>query len=388
MHIESNEPATAPDTTPTDVTADALSALDAGLAAADSGAPADLGPTEPAAEPVAPPADGLPPAAEAAPAAADGQPPADGQAPAQPAAEGATPPVDGEPAAPQPDAETEAEIASLGLKDKTAERFRTLSGQVKELAPIRDALKAAGIEDVARLPDLMQRASVGEDMVKMVTETGTTPEQYGMALDYLSLVSKASRGDMAAADQAYTVMSKELAVLAQMLGKEVPGVHDPLAAHADLLAEVQAGDLPRARALEIASTRAQGQFTSSAQRQQQEQEHAQARARQSAFDSVQQYDADMKLSDPTYMAKRPQLQLEVSQIMASHPPHEWERRIAVAYARIPMPAQPVAAAPAAPAQPRPGPMRPSGPRPTMAPAFDDPLKALEFGIDQANNAAA
>ncbi|WP_206002637.1 hypothetical protein, partial [Pseudomonas viridiflava] len=91
---------------------------------------------------------------------------------------------------------------------------------------------------------------------------------YGAALDYLGLIGKAQRGDMAAAGQAYDVMAKELSVLAQMLGKEVPGVHDSLAAHADLLAEVQAGDLPRARALEIASTRAQGQFSTAAQRQQ------------------------------------------------------------------------------------------------------------------------
>lgn len=383
-------PATAPDTTPTDVTADALSALDAGLGAADTGAPADQPPAEPASEPVTPPADGLPPAAEGAPAATDGQPQADGQPPAQPAAEGATPPVEGEPAAPQPDAETEAEIASLGLKDKTAERFRTLSGQVKELAPIRDALKAAGIEDVARLPDLVQRASVGEDMVKMVTETGTTPEQYGMALDYLGLVSKASRGDMTAAGQAYEVMSKELAVLAQMLGKEVPGVHDPLAAHADLLAEVQAGDLPRARALEIASTRAQGQFTSSAQRQQQEQEQAAQQAEQAGIDWLVKFDAKAKTQDPNYLAKRPALHEAVAEIRRTLHPSKWPEATALAYANIAAPA-PVAAAPAAtaaPAQPRPGPMRPSGPRPAMAPAFDNPLDALNFGIDQANNAAA
>lgn len=384
MPDPTDTPATAPDTTPTDVAADAMAALDAGIAAADGSEPAPSHGPAPAADPTpdAPAAD-TPPAdqpAGDAPAAAADAPPADG----------ATPPVEGEPAAPQPDADTEAEIASLGLKDKTAERFRALAGEVKELAPIRDALKAAGIDDVARLPDLVQRASVGEDMVQMVLDTGADKNQYGMALDYLTLTSRAAKGDTQAASQAYEFLTKELEVWAKILGKEVPGVHDPLAAHADLLAEVQAGDLPRARALEIASTRAQGQYTSSAQRQQQEQEQAQVRARDAAFESVQQYDADMKRSDPTYLAKRPALHVAVNQIMANHPPHEWERRIAVAYAQIPNPAPTAAApaAPAAPAQPRPGPMRPSGPRPVMVPAFDDPLKALEFGIDQANDAAA
>ncbi|MGH3800058.1 MAG: hypothetical protein ACRDTD_08005, partial [Pseudonocardiaceae bacterium] len=309
---------------------------------------------------------------------------------AQPAADGATPPVDGAPAAPEPDAETEKEITDLKLSERSAERFRTLAGQVKELAPIRDALKAAGIEDMGRLPDLVQRASVGEDMVKMVTETGTTPEQYGMALDYLGLISKAQSGHMPSAQQAYDVMSKELAVLAQMLGKEVPGVHDPLAAHADLLAEVQAGDLPRARALEIASTRAQGQYSSAAQRQQQEQEQAAQQAEQAGIKWLQQFDVKARAQDPAYAAKRPALDAAVAQIRSTMHPSQWPEATALAYANIAAPA-PVAAAPAtqaAPAQPRPGPMRPSGPRPTMAPAFDNPLDALNFGIDQANNAAA
>lgn len=372
--------ATAPDPTPTDITADAMAALDAGIAAADESNPQPA--PELAPDAAAPAADGAPDAQ-----AQDGQPPADGeQSPAQP--QERVPPADGqtpaEPDKPQPDADTEAEITALGLKDKTAERFRALAGEVKELAPIRDAMKAAGIDDVSRLPELVHRASVGEDMVKMVSDTGTSPQQYEMALDYLGLISKAQRGDMSAAGQAYEVMSKELAVLAQMLGKEVPGVHDPLAAHADLLAEVQSGDLPRARAMEIAATRAQGAYTSSAQRQQEQARQATEQARQAAFAGLQEYDAEMKATDPTYLAKRATLHGQVNEIMAKYPPHEWERRTAIAYARIQAPAT---AAPAAPAQPRPGPMRPNGPQPTMAPAFDDPMKALEFGIEQANNAA-
>lgn len=384
MPDPTDTPATAPDTTPTDTTADALAALDAGIAAADGGEPT------PEAVPAAP----VEPAAPADPAPADPapqDPPAGDAPPADPAADPNALPAD--PAAPpaaEPDADTEAEIASMGLKDKTAERFRTLAGQVKDLAPIRDALKAAGIEDVASLPQLVERSKVGEDMVQMVVATGANPEQYGMALDYLGLISKASRGDMAAAGQAYDVMAKELSVLAQMLGKEVPGVHDPLAAHADLLAEVQAGDLPRARALEIASTRAQGQFSTAAQRQQDEQQQAAQQAEEAGINWLKQFDADARAQDPSYLAKRPALDEAVANIRRTLHPSKWPEATALAYARIqaPAPAAAAPAAPAAPAQPRPGPMRPSGPRPVMVPAFDDPMKALEFGIDQANDAAA
>lgn len=383
MSVEADTPATAPDTTPTDQPADVMAALDAGIAAADAE-------TAPAADAV--PADAAPTANADAPPADDpnAAPPADGQPPAQPQ-EGA-PPADGQPPAAtegeqQPDADTEAEITALGLKEKAAERFRGMAAEIKELAPLREAMKAAGIEDVARLPELVQRSKVGEDMVQMVVETGASPEQYGMALDYLGLIGKAQQGDLVAAEKAYTTMAGELAALAKLLGKEVPGVHDPLANHQDLRAEVEAGDLPRARAVEIAGQRDRAAYTGSVERQRTESQQAVEQARQDAFDGLQAYDAEMKATDPSYLAKREVLQGHVKAIMATYPPREWERRTAIAYASIKLPEQPMTpATPAAPAQPRPGPMRPSGPRPAMDPTtFASPMDALEYGIQQANN---
>lgn len=370
---------------PVDAAADAMAALDAGIAAADGGEPAPSQEAAPAAEltPEVPAADAPPadqPAGETPPAAAADAPPADG----------ATPPAAEEPAAPLPDADTEAEITALGLKEKSAERFRTLAADVKELAPIRDALKAAGIDDVARLPDLVKRAEAGDYLFEEINKTGTTADQYGMAIDYLGLIGKAQRGDLSAAEQAWQYMAQETAALAKMLGKEVPGVHDPLAGHADLRAEVEAGDLPRARALEIASTRARGDYSSAAQRQQQEEARAAEQAKQAGITWLQQFDADARAQDPDYLAKRPALNEAVAQIRETLDPSKWPEATALAYARIRAPA-PVAvapAAPAAPAMPRPGPLRPAGPRPAMAPAFDNPLDALDFGIEQANNAAA
>ncbi|KAK6696890.1 hypothetical protein SNK04_014450 [Fusarium graminearum] len=263
MNVDADTPATEPDTTPTDLTTDALSALDAGIAAADAE-------EAPAAEPTP---------ADTTPQADAGTPPADDP--------NAAPPADGQPRPsrrkPQPDAETEAEIASLGLKDKTAERFRTLASEVKELAPIRDALKAAGIEDVAKLPDVVRRAEAGDFLFDEISKTGTSPEQA-----------------LAAAEKAYEVMGKEYAALAKMLGKEAPGIHDPLAAHADLRAEVEAGDLPRARAIEIAGQRDRAEYTGTVQRHQQERSRPPRRRR--------------SVEDPAYEAKRPALNEAVRQI--------------------------------------------------------------------------
>lgn len=383
MHIEGDTPATEPDTTPTDLTADALSALDAGIAAADAE-------SAPAADAVPP--DTTPPVDANTPPANDqgAAPPADGQPPAQP--QEGVPPGDGQPPAAaegeqQPDSDTEAEIASLGLKEKSAERFRGMAAEIKELAPLREAMKAAGIEDVARLPELVQRSKVGEDMVQMVVETGASPEQYGMALDYLGLIGKAQQGDLVAAEKAYEVMGKEYAALAKMLGKEAPGIHDPLANHQDLRAEVEAGDLPRARAVEIAGQRDRAAYTGSVERQRTESQHAAEQAEQQGVQWLNTFDAQMSREDPAYAAKRPALDEAVRQIRQQYHPSEWAQRTALAYARIQTPVAAAApAAPAAPAQPRPGPMRPSGPRPAMDPTtFASPMDALEYGIQQANN---
>ncbi|KAK6697071.1 hypothetical protein SNK04_014336 [Fusarium graminearum] len=267
------------------------------------------------------------------------------------------------PLTPQPDAETEAEIASLGLKDKTAERFRTLASEVKELAPIRDALKAAGIEDVAKLPDVVRRAEAGDFLFDEISKTGTSPEQYGMALDYLGLVAKAGQGDLAAAEKAYEVMGKEYAALAKMLGKEAPGIHDPLAAHADLRAEVEAGDLPRARAIEIAGQRDRAEYTGTVQRHQQETQQAAQKAEERGIQWLQQFDADMRQEDPAYEAKRPALNEAVRQIRETYHPSEWAQRTALAYARIQAPVA-VAAPPHRPAShPAPRPDAPERPAP-------------------------
>lgn len=384
MHVEGDSPAAAPDTTPTDQAADVMAALDAGIAAADAEA-------APAADAV--PADAAPAADADTPPADDpnAAPPADGQPPAQPQ-EGA-PPADDQPAAaaegePQPDADTEAEIASLGLKEKSAERFRGMAAEIKELAPLREAMKAAGIEDVAKLPDVVKRAEAGDFLFEEISKTGTSPEQYGMALEYLGLIAKAGQGDLVAADRAYTTMAAEMAVLAKMLGKEVPGVHDPLANHQDLRAEVEAGDLTRARAVEIAGQRDRAAYTGSVDRQRTESQQAAEQAEQRGIQWLQQFDAEMAQEDPSYAAKRPQLNEAVRQIREQYHPSEWAQRTALAYARIQAPAAaaPAVAAPAAPVQPRPGPVRPSGPRPAMDPTtFASPMDALEYGIQQATN---
>lgn len=346
--------------TSTTVDDDPLAAMDAGIAAAT-----EVEPT--AAEPATP----VDPAA---------QPEVD-------KATEAKPDEAAKPDAAKPDADTEAEITSLGLKEKSAARFRELTAEVKALAPIKQQLEQAGIKDVAELPRLVKDATDGRDLVKMVQDTGADPDQFGQALDYLSLIGAASRGDMKAAEQAFDVLQGEVAALAKALGREVPGMFDPLAEHTDLREAIEAGDMTRKHAMEVAHARTQQQAaaqhqqqTQTQQRQQQEREQAQQQATQQGITGLQVWEQRAAASNPDYAAIRPALNARVAEIRKAHPPGEWVAQTAIAYAELV-----TSAAPAAPAAPRPGPIRPSGPGPTMAPAaFESVEDAMDFGIKQAS----
>lgn len=334
----------------------ALAAMDEGLAteqpASDPVEPADAAPEKDA--PAADPVPGTPEAAAAEASKAEA-------------------------AKPERDEATETEITTLGLKEKAAERFRALTGEVKELAPIKEALTKAGIKDVAELPQLAQHAQFGRELYQQVQETGASPEQYGQALDYLRVVTRANQGDMKAAEQAYAVMEQELASLAKMLGKDVPGVVDPLADYPDLVQKVANGDFDRAAALEIARSRTTETLSRARQAANDQQGQAEA-ARNQAAQDLNALGAELSVSDPHYAAKAPILVAQLQQIRDDLPPAKWAAAARRLYAAIPNPVAAPVPAPVTPAKPTPGPVRGNTIRPTVMPEFDDPLAALEHGI--------
>lgn len=358
--------ADAPSVDEMDVESQALAALDEGLAVE---APAA------GAEPEAPVDDPIPgtPEAAAAEAAKAAKPDADNK----PA---------GEPDKPEPDKATEDEITALGLKEKSAARFRELAGEVKTLAPIKDAIEKAGIKDVAELPQIVQDATAGREIFAQIQETGANPEQYGMALDYLSTVTRAMRGDMKAAEQAYAVMSGELTVLAKLLGKDVPGIVDPLADHADLRQQVENGDLPRESALEIVRLRQEGALREAHQRSETERQTSDAAQQHAVKQAVAELDTlgqELAKIDPHYAVKAPVLIAQLQALKDVLPPAQWTAKARALYAAIPNP--PAAPTPApAPTRPSPGPVRGVGMRPAITPVTDDPFEALEQGIAEAN----
>lgn len=298
-------------------------------------------------------------------------------------------PADGEPdpakadkAKPDDGAEAAAEADSLGLKGKANERFREMAAEIKTLAPIKEQLEKAGITDIAQLPQMVQSAKNGEDMVEMVSSTGASPEQFGQTLDYLSLISKANSGDRKAAEQAFELIQGEVVALAKVLNREVPGMFDPLAEHTDLAEAIEAGDMTRKHAIEVADAR--NKKAAIEQRNQQverrtAQQAEQKRVIDGARQQLVQWDAAMAAKDPSYPAKRAALNAEVAKIRQQFPPAQWVAATELAYRSIPNP-QPAPAATATP--PAGNPVRPGGPRGTLAPEkFDSMDDAMQWGFD-------
>ncbi len=278
-----------------------------------------------------------------------------------------------EAAKPEVDTEAEAEIVALGLKERSAARFRELTAEVKELAPIREALKSAGIEDIADIPKIVERAKAGEDMISMVMETGMDARQYGMVLDYGKFVSGAMKGDRASAEKALELAQAEVVALSKALGKEVAGVYDPIAEHKDLAEAVENGEITREYALQVAASRVHQGAVKQVQEQNTQQQQQEAAIAQ-GIATLNGFEAHMQ-SDPQWAAKRPILNAMVANIRQTLPPAQWLAATQNAYAMIPD----VAVAPA----PKPvvSAVRPSGPRPNMAPAtFNSAEEALDYAL--------
>lgn len=397
---EPNTPPASGDTTPEDPAAAMIAGLEAaGTTVADDTA---LPATPPAAEggedeggdpPATPPAgDGTTPPAD--PAAT---PPADGATPPAAAGDGAAgkPAGDSKPdgeGAKTPNEAVEKEIKDLGIKsERTQARFRELSEQVATAAPVMAALKEAKIE-VADLPRVIQRAATADTMLDQIMGTGASPAQYGQTLDYLTLVNRAAAGDEAAAEQAWSLLMEESKALAAALGRELPGVFDPLTQYPDLQQKVIDG-MPREAALETARLRTREQIGRNAAEQERARGAATA-AQQQAIDegrqALAQWDAS-KAADPGYAALRPALDAKVAQIRQTLPPQYWVAATENVYAALKAQAAAAAppAAPAAPTRPPVGPVRPGPARvPALDPAtFDNPTDALMAGIAAATPGA-
>jgi hypothetical protein len=206
----------------------------------------------------------------------------------------------------------ETEIKTLGLKEKTAERFRELS-------------KRPTTEEVEKqLAPLRAQAEKAEQWTEILVDSTARPEQLSSALGYLKAINS---GDPIAMGKAYDVMLEEMKWLAGQLGREVPGLVDPLEAHADLKKQVDDGELPRANALEIArhrteSTRIRERDTRTAE--QRSAEQRQTESVNQAIAAISALGKELRAANAAeYAAKLPLLKPHLEFAKENLAPEQW-----------------------------------------------------------------
>jgi len=249
---------------------------------------------------------------------------------------------------------------------------------------IQDLIKI-GKEQTTRAAEAEQRFTT---IVQRVRDTGSTPEQYGQALGYLSLVNSGRREDIV---KALEFIEGERIALARMAGVPLAGV-SMIGDYPDITAELKAGKITPERAEELAAQRAAQEFTSSRDKyntQLGEQRVAHQREAQAAQGELNAEEARLMKDDPDYKAKRPLiLKLILPQIRSGRlKPNEWLPEFQRLYSAVPTPRKPSpsdagrALAAARGGKPAPKqPLRATQPAGGQAPAPKTMAEAVELGI--------
>lgn len=196
-------------------------------------------------------------------------------------------------------------------KADTRERFEKLKTSYDAMAVERDEAR-----------------QVAQQWQEMIASTGATAEQFGSSLQYLSLVNA---GTPEGLQQAYDLLSGELASLGKLIGREVPGAYDPLDEFPDLKQRVGDHLIDRADALEIAQAKKTLALSEANTRRTTQQSDDQADL-QARLSEVQSFGEQMRASDPLANAKLQAIAPIVKRVVANLPRGEWMGAIREAYA--------------------------------------------------------
>lgn len=254
------------------------------------------------------------------------------------------------------------EAVDLGVKNERAQaRFRELS------------------EKAARLPDLEARANRGDELVRYVADTGCDQVQFNAMLGYMQAINKGGPTEWALAREALT---KELEFLDAKLGRKGPNGADPVTAHADLREAVEAGEITRERAEELASLRGFQQAAIGHKQQAEQQVTRSTQERQQGVESLNALEVSLRSRDPQYDAKR-QFALERFQSrIHTIPPQRWAEEFMLDYVAVQAPAPAPAPTPKAPVGHVP--LRPQGGGTGMGKVATSAEEALRMGVEAAS----
>lgn len=244
-------------------------------------------------------------------------------------------------------------------KEETKQRFDSMKARFDEVSEERDKLKEQTTQ-----------------WVETVQSTGTNPEQFGQALEYLKAVNA---GDVQGLEKAYEFLQNELAVLGKALGRSGGG-YDPLDEHEDLRERVENGYIDREDALQIASARALTNTTQQAQAAAQQQQTTDS-AKTQGYADLSKLGAELRAKDASdYQLKSEALGGYVQRLVREGvPPEQWAMLAKSFYESIPAPA----AQPPTP-DPRPNTLRPSGAGESGRGVEKEPgsmLEAVKMGLN-------
>lgn len=255
---------------------------------------------------------------------------------------------EGDPAKKQPDPELEKEISGLGLKGKSAERFREMAGEIKTTRPMMETLKGLNVTSQDQLNSILKDASAGLQWEKAVMDSTAKPEQLTSALQ---IIKAMNTNDPGLHRKALDAMLGECKVVAERLGVEIPGLTgDILDKHPDLKQAVEAMDITRERAVELAQLRTgtqnyqQRDQATAAQLRQQEQMQQAEQMERSRIDDLSN---TLAKADPHFAAKFEAMrQNGTFAAIAQLPMQQRYAAILQAYNALPNPVTQQAAAPA------------------------------------------
>jgi len=189
-----------------------------------------------------------------------------------------------------------------------------------------------------------------------IQATGTTPEQYGELLTFMSAFNSK---DPAQQERALEMIEGVADRLATLLGKERT-TSDVLTKYPDLQAAVAKGQVTPQYAKEIARTRAGQAFRTeleTSQGQKAEQARAQTQELNTARTDLDTLENSLKATDPQYDAKRAALVPILQPIFKTIPPAQWKGAFEQAYKNLRLPSVAARAAPKVPVR---QPMRAGG----------------------------
>lgn len=244
-------------------------------------------------------------------------------------------------------AEDDKAVKELNLRGKAEQRFRDLSGQVREL---KGQLEKVGGEEVLKtvaelggkegLERVVRDAADQQKWDEELTKIGATAEQFGQAVGYIAAFNSQDPKVWA---QARENLLREVAVLDERLGDKTDR-YDPLAAHADLQAKVRKGELDEGDALEIARLRAaqgRSEQQTQAQRQAQEQQQRERDEQQRGLQSLQHLGAELKQRDGVnFQRKMDAIRGAIDAALPSLPPAQWAAHARALYDGVRLPEPP------------------------------------------------